>query len=86
VPNIFDDGAPVLRLTLAEFACIRVGRPVALEDSLKGFRWVEIGVGGIRIREFRGIGPDGWIIDSFRPVIRVQAISRLVPRPKAMTA
>ena len=86
MPKFFDDGAPVLRLTPSEFVSIRVGRPVALEDSLKGFRWVEIGVCGLRVREFRGIGPDGWIIDSYKPVIRVQAVSRMVPRPEKLRA
>ena len=78
----FCDPAPVLRLTVSEYEAIPVGRPLDLHTDDVGRRWKEMCWGGVRIREWRGTGPDGYLIDSFKPVIRVPAVSRLVPRPQ----
>lgn len=72
---------PVLRLTRAQYEAIHVGQPIEIMERPAGFRWRDFCWGGARIREFCGAGPDGSIINTYRPVIRVAAVSRLVPRP-----
>lgn len=74
--------APILRLTVSEYEALPVGKPLDLHTDDIGRRWLEVCWGGIRVREWRGIGSDGYLIDSYRPVIRVPAVSRLVPRPE----
>lgn len=73
---------PVLRLTVEEFRALPLGRPLDLTIGDIGRRWLEFCWTGFRVREWRGIGSDGYLIDSYRPIIRVPAVSRLVPRPQ----
>lgn len=75
---------PVLRLTQGEFASIPIGQPVELASEAPGYRWRDFCWGGARVREFLGVGSDGYLIQSYRPIIRVQAVSRLVPRPQVV--
>ncbi len=72
--------APILRLTFSEFEALPIGRPLDLGAEEVGRRWREECWSGIRVREWRGIGSDGYLIDAYRPVIRVPAVTRLVPR------
>jgi hypothetical protein len=73
---------PVLRLTVAEYESIPAGRPLMLCEQPLGTRWLEIGLGGIVICEFLGVAHDGPLVATYRPVIRVPAVSRLVPRQR----
>jgi hypothetical protein len=76
--------APTLRLTVAEYEALPVGKPLDLHTDDIGRRWLELCWGGIRVREWRGIGPDGYLIDTYKPVIRIPAVSRLVPRQQVV--
>lgn len=78
----FSDAAQAMRLTFAEFEAIPAGRPAMVSEEQIGTCWREQCWAGVRVRRFDGFGPDGLRITSFRPIIRVPAISRLVPRPQ----
>lgn len=78
--KVFSDEAPILRLSIAEYQAIPAGRPLMVCDEPIGTRWREICWAGVRVRELRGVTQDGVLIETYRPVIRVPAISRLVPR------
>lgn len=76
----FNDNASIMRLTPAAYSAIPVGSPDMICERPIGHAWREIGLCGIRICVLLGIGHDGPIVERYRPVIRVQAFSRVVPR------
>lgn len=76
----FSDAHPTIRLTQAEFEAIPPTKPTMVSETDIGTRWREMCWGGVRIRQLVGFGPDGCLVASYRPIVRVQAISRMVPR------
>lgn len=79
----FNADTPILRLTAAEYEALPVGQPLDLHTDEVGRRWREECWSGWRVREWRGYGSDGRLIETYKPVIRVPAVSRLVPRLEA---
>lgn len=80
----FNDNAPVIRLTPASYTAIPIGHPGMLCERPVGYAWREIGVCGIRVCVLMGLGHDGPLIIRYRPIIRLKAFSRLVPRPESL--
>lgn len=81
--KVFYAEPPTLRLTAPEFEALPKAPPGLLCELPIGFRWREDRWGGTRICEVRGFSQDAVILDTFKPIIRVPAVSRLVPRPEA---
>lgn len=80
VRETFGNEAKRLRLTPSEYLAIPDAKPQSLADTPIGHRWLEDSWTGKRVRVLLCKGPDGPVIESYKPIIRIPAINRHVPR------
>ena len=85
VREIFGYEAKRLRLTPSEYLAIPETKPQSLADTPVGHRWLEDSWTGKRVRVLICKGPDGPVIESYKPILRVPAVNRLVPRTGALS-
>jgi hypothetical protein len=76
----FGNEAKRLRLTPSEYLAIPETQPKPLSEQPVGTRWLEEFWAGTRVRVLTHFGPDGPVIESYKPIIRIPAINRHVPR------